>query len=119
MRRQLSVDACCGLIHALLHGGYPSIEDVARLLGFSPRTLQRLLHEQGVSYSDLVERCRCRAACDALELTRDPIQDIADSLGYSDASSFARAFRRWTGTPPRVYRKALRDQQSRHSIPHD
>jgi AraC-like DNA-binding protein len=115
MRRQLSIDACCGLIDALLHGGYPAIEDVARLLGFSPRTLQRLLHEQGVSYSDLVERCRCKSACEVLEHTKTPIQEIAATLGYADASSFARAFRRWTGTPPHVYRKALRDQQSRPS----
>ena len=119
MRRQLSIDACCGLIDALLHGGYPSIEDVARLLGFSPRTLQRLLHEQGVSYSDLVERCRCKSACQVLEHKVTPIQEIAATLGYADASSFARAFRRWTGKPPRVYRKALRDQQSRPSNPLD
>ena len=110
MPRQLSVDACCGLINALLHTGYPSIEEVARLLGFSSRTLQRLLNEKGVSYSELVERCRCQSACVALEHTRTPVQEIAARLGYADASSFARAFRRWTGTPPRVYRNQLRDR---------
>jgi len=104
MARQLSVDACCDLIDVLLRAGYPSIEAVARLLGFSPRTFQRLLNEAGVSYSDLVDRCRCKAACESLEQTRKPIHDIAAVLGYSDPSSFARAFRRWTGQTPRAYR---------------
>ena len=34
------------------------IEEVARLLRLSPRTLQRLLNGEGISYSDLVDRCR-------------------------------------------------------------
>ena len=104
MARQLSVDACCDLIDVLLRAGYPSIEAVARLLCFSPRTFQRLLNEAGVSYSDLVDRCRCKAACESLEQTRKPIHDIAAALGYSDPSSFARAFRRWIGVAPRAYR---------------
>ena len=104
MARQLSVDACCDLIDVLLRAGYPSIEAVARLLCFSPRTFQRLLNEAGVSYSDLVDRCRCKAACELLEQTRKPIHDIAAALGYSDPSSFARAFRRWAGQTPRAYR---------------
>jgi len=108
MRHQLSVGTCCGLIDALLHRGYPSIEDVARLLGYRPRTLQRLLNEKGVSYSHLVERCRCQSACEALEHTKTPIQEIAATLGYADASGFARAFRRWTGVAPRVYRNQVR-----------
>jgi len=104
------------LIDALLNTGYPSIEDVARLLSFSPRTFQRLLKQQGVSYSDLVERCRCKSACEALEHTKTPVQDIAAKLGYADASSFARAFRRWTGAAPHVYRNRSRGQQVNCSI---
>ena len=104
MARRLSIDAVCRLIDALLPRGYPVIEDVAGLLCVSPRTLQRLLNEQGVSYSDMVDRCRWRAACESLDHTQTPIQDIAEALGYRDASSFSRAFRRWTGKTPRSYR---------------
>ena len=93
MAHQVSSEAVCQLIDALLPRGQPVIEEVARLLRLSPRTLQRLLNGEGISYSDLVDRCRCKAACEALEKTPRSIQDIAARLGYADPSSFARAFR--------------------------
>jgi len=117
MARELSVGAICRLIDALLPGGYPAVEEVAGLLCVSVRTLQRLLNKAGVSYSDLVERCRCRAACEALAVMKTPVQDIAVKLGYADASGFARAFRRWTGLSPRAYRNQFRSQGPRYSSP--
>ena len=108
MARQLSVDAICRLIDALLPKGYPPIDDVAQLLRLSPRTFQRLLNAEGVGYAELVDRCRCSVACDSLKHTQQPVKDIAVALGYRDASSFSRAFRRWTGTAPRVYRNQSR-----------
>jgi AraC-like DNA-binding protein len=95
------------LINALLRQGYPAIDDVARLLCISPRTLQRQLNEAGASYSELVNHCRCQAACEHLRQTRDPVQDIAAILGYRDTSSFSRAFRRWTGSAPLAWRNRL------------
>jgi AraC-like DNA-binding protein len=105
MARQLSLEAVCRLIDALLPKGYPAIEDIAHLLRVSPRTLQRLLSEEGASYSGMVEHCRRQTACDALEYTGKSVKDIATDLGYRDASSFSRAFRRWTGAAPRDFRK--------------
>jgi len=112
MARQLLIEATCRMIFALLPRGNPTLEEIARLLGISPRTLQRRLNGEGISYSDLIERCRCKAACEALEHTQRPIQDISATLGYADASSFARAFRRWTGLPPRAYRNQSPGQQA-------
>lgn len=112
MARRISVDAICRLVNALLPGGYPPIEDVARLLQTSPRTLQRRLNEAGVSYTDLVDRCRRHNACEALRFTRDSIRDIAASQGYRDVSSFSRAFRRWTGAAPRAWRNQWFSAQS-------
>jgi AraC-like DNA-binding protein len=119
MARPLSVDAICDLIDALLPGGYPSIEQVARLLCVSQRSLQRALSDADNSYSDMVDRCRCKAACESLEQTQKPIRDIAKILGYRDASSFSRAFRRWTGTMPRTYRKHSFALQGTHPRQHD
>jgi AraC-like DNA-binding protein len=112
MTRRVSVDAICRLLNALLPGGYPRIEDVAQLLQTSPRTLQRRLNAAGVSYSDLVERCRRQTACEALRFTQGSIRDIAASLGYRDVSSFSRAFRRWTGTAPRTWRNQRLGQRN-------
>ena len=111
MSRSLSTNAVCRLIDALLPRGYPVLEEVAGLLRVSPRTLQRLFAAEGISYSDIVERCRCKTACEFLESTRIPVKDIATSLGYRDASSFSRAFRRWTGTAPRAYRDRMCGRQ--------
>jgi AraC-like DNA-binding protein len=105
MPRQISVDAICRLIDVLLTRGYPTIAQAAQFVGVSPRTFQRLLNVEGVSYAELVERCRYKAACKSLEHTRDSVKDIAAALGYRDASSFTRAFRRWTSRTPREYRK--------------
>ena len=115
MTRRFSVDAASRLVDALLPRGYPAIREVAQLLSVSPRTLQRQLNEQGASYTDLVERCRCEIACDALEHTNQSIQDISATLGYRNASSFARAFRRWTGTAPRAYRNQSLARQPNRS----
>jgi AraC-like DNA-binding protein len=119
MARPLSVDAICDLIDALLPGGYPCIEEVARLLSVSSRSLQRALSETNDSYSDMVDRCRRQTACESLEQTQKPIRDIAKKLGYRDASSFSRAFRRWTGTMPRAYRIQSFALQGAHPRQHD
>jgi AraC-like DNA-binding protein len=84
--------------------GLPS---AARLLGVSPRTLNRRLEQEGTTYLSLVERLR-RAQAEAL--LRDPeltIAEIAHLLGYEDAANFGRAFRRWSGDSPGRYRRHL------------
>jgi len=97
-------DDICRLIDALMIEGYPNIDTVARMLHRSTRTFQRLLQKQGLNYTELVDCCRCRAACEALSHTQTSIQAIAAELGYRDTGSFSRAFRRWTGMAPRAFR---------------
>ena len=104
MAQAFPVDDICRLIDALMIEGYPNIDKVARMLRRSTRTFQRLLRDQGLKYTELVDRCRCRAACEALSHTQTPLWAIAAELGYRDASSFSRAFRRWTGMAPRAFR---------------
>jgi AraC-like DNA-binding protein len=104
MANRLSIDNICRLIYSSLPAGYPVIEQVAELLCISTRTLQRRLRDEGVNYTELVERCRCQAASDSLRHSLDPVRVIACNLGYRDTSSFSRAFRRWTGMSPHAYR---------------
>ena len=83
---------------------------VARRLGTSPRSLQRRLLEQGVTFRTLVDAIRRHRAA-ALLGADASISDVADRLGYSDARAFRRAFRRWTGQTPstgkRLERRSL------------
>jgi AraC-like DNA-binding protein len=77
---------------------------MASLLGISERTLQRRLAEVARSFSGILEDFRreesARLLCDA----RVPLIEVASRLGYAEQTSFTRAFRRWTGTTPSVWR---------------
>jgi AraC-like DNA-binding protein len=85
--------------------GRLSLARVARRLGTSPRTLQRRLSDQGLTFQSLVDRVRLYAAKALLCQTDLAVQDVAHRLGYCTPSSFARAFVRWTGTAPRAFRR--------------
>ncbi|VWC07939.1 AraC family transcriptional regulator [Burkholderia metallica] len=80
--------------------GYPSVDDVARELHVSARTLKRKLAEYGATYSALLDEIRLRDALRLLEGTRLPVDEIAARVGYTDRANFTRAFKRWTGVAP-------------------
>ena len=84
---------------------YPHVHLTADVLGMSVRTLQRHLAEAGVTHEALVGRARLATAAALLEETDAKVLDIALDLGYSDHAHFTRAFRRWTGCSPQVYRR--------------
>jgi AraC-like DNA-binding protein len=88
--------------------GFRSLEQVATCMHLSPRTLKRRLAAQGVSFSALVDRERREKAMVLLRSSRLSIDDVAERLDYSTASTFVRAFHRWTGTTPGAYRRAGR-----------
>lgn len=78
----------------------PSAAAVAQRLDMNLRTMQRHLAAWGVTFEDILDQYRCRAALDHLRSGRHSITDIAFQLGYSDSAHFTRAFRRWTGLAP-------------------
>jgi len=85
-------------------GGYPSLEQIAKLLAMAPRTLRRHLKQEGTSYSSLLETARRRDALRLLDNPQLAAHEVAQMLGYVDAANFTRAFRRWTGQTPTQYR---------------
>ena len=87
-----------------------SAAELARTLGMAERTLKRRLAEHQTSYTDLLEERRKHAACELLRAGAS-IEDIAERLGYSDASNFTRAFRRWTGQSPRAFRRTASNSE--------
>jgi AraC-like DNA-binding protein len=96
-------------VEAELAGGDPRIASVARRLGTTARTLQRRLGADGVTYQQLLDDARRRAAERYLRGSSLAIAEIAYLLGYSEASAFHRAFRRWTGLAPGDLRAARRE----------
>lgn len=92
------------IIRKELNGGTPSLERVALKLGLSGRTLQRKLHELGTSHNDLVDQIRRELATRYLREREMAICEVAYLLGFSEPSSFHRAFKRWTGVTPKEFR---------------
>lgn len=93
------------VIESRLGSGEFGIDEVARELCMSKRTLQRRLQELQLEFVDLVEEIRQALAIDLVSHSSLSLTKIAQQLGYAEASSFTRAFRRWTGLTPREYRQ--------------
>ncbi len=84
-----------------------SIDDSAEQLGMQVRTLQRRLHDENQRFADLQSRLRYRLACWLLRETGLNLDSISDRLGFSERRAFTRAFTRWAGVSPSVYRRSL------------
>ncbi|QIG49109.1 AraC family transcriptional regulator [Nordella sp. HKS 07] len=97
-------DSVGQLVRMFLKDGHYHINWIAAAAGISVRTLQRRLAERGVDYSALVEGARFDIAVHLLKDHGRKLIDIAFDLGYADAASFTRAFRRWTGVTPSEFR---------------
>lgn len=81
------------------------IEHVATLLGVTTRTLQRRLKEKATSFSELQDQARFHHAKKMLVETRESMDVISQTLGFSDRRSFSRAFTRWSQEAPSDFRK--------------
>jgi AraC-like DNA-binding protein len=92
-------------IQQRLTGHRPSIDDVARGLHMSSRTLQRRLQEEGSSYQRVLDEARHQMARYYLGHSVLELNEAAYLLGYEDANSFVRAFRGWEGIPPGQWRE--------------
>lgn len=85
-------------------GEIPDQAAVAAELYMSPRTLSRRLNEEGTSFRALLDEIRQMLSEELLDRTDMTTDQVAARLGYAEAASFIRAFRRWKGCPPQEYR---------------
>lgn len=90
-----------------LQGSLPPLEEIAARLNMSVATLKRRLKAEGVTYQQLKDAARLQLATRLLEEGKLTVDQVAESLGYSDASNFAKAFRGWTGESPGQFRQRL------------
>ena len=92
------------VLRTALIAGQANADQVAAFFSLHRRTLSRRLSACGTSFQSLVDEGRFEIARQMLENTDADIQRIAVMLEYADASAFARAFRRWSGTTPSGWR---------------
>jgi AraC-like DNA-binding protein len=95
-------------IQKKLTGRRPKMQDIARELHISPRTLQRRLQDTGCNFQQVMEEARHQLARHFLTHSVLELSEAAYLLGYEDSSSFVRAFRTWEGIPPSRWREAQR-----------
>jgi AraC-like DNA-binding protein len=92
------------LLRTRLTSNHCSADDVAHLLAMHRRTLSRRLKDDGMGYRAITNEIRFEIARQLLMDTQVPLAQIAAALGYSEASAFTRAFRRWSGRTPTAWR---------------
>ncbi len=83
---------------------FPSLESVAETLAMSPGTLRRRLKSEHTSFQAMKEAIRRDVAIELLSDRRKSVSDVALALGYTESSTFSRAFKGWTGLSPAAYR---------------
>ena len=81
------------------------MDALASELGMSRQTLYRKLREEGTTFVELVDDLRRRMAADYLRARKVSVNETAYLVGFTEPSSFVRAFRRWTGMTPSAFRQ--------------
>jgi AraC-like DNA-binding protein len=96
------------VLRTALLTGNAKADQVAALFSLHSRTLSRRLNAFGNSFQELLDEGRFEIARQMLEDSAKDVREIADLLDYADASAFTRAFRRWSGTTPALWRTERR-----------
>ena len=88
----------------LKHRGVLSLEEVAKKLCVSPRTLRRRLADEGSQYQVLADNFRNDLSKEYIDTGLIPIKEIAYRLGFSRPDAFSRAFKSWNGITVNEYK---------------
>lgn len=96
-------------LERMLQGDEPTLASVASQLCLSERTLQRRLSAEGQTFRRVLDETRRDAAQRSLAAGKRNVPELAYLLGFEDSNSFYRSFRRWTGTTPESYRRAVNE----------
>ncbi|MFD2229063.1 AraC family transcriptional regulator [Alkalimarinus sediminis] len=86
----------------------PDFESIASVLNLSPQTLRRRLKEENTSYQEIKDNIRRDQSIYHLSRQDFSINEIAELVGFTEPSTFHRAFKKWTGLTPGAYRQGER-----------
>jgi AraC family transcriptional regulator of adaptative response / methylphosphotriester-DNA alkyltransferase methyltransferase len=109
-----------GLVYDALHviEADPSrplaLDDVARDIATSRRSLQRAFEGEGITFREAVAVARMRRAKALLAHGSMPIYRVADRVGYRSKAEFTKAFKRHTGVTPSAYARSIRQGEHRN-----
>jgi AraC-like DNA-binding protein len=100
-------------IEPLLASGAARIDRVANAMGCSRQTLYRRLKAEGLTFEQVLDGLRHRVALKLMRGGTLPVKEAAYRLGFSDPAAFSRAFKRWTGQSPALFKAAGRQSGTR------
>lgn len=110
----MTSESFTGIVQQKLYQAIPSgsftIEDIAASLGISSRTLQRNLTAEGTKFNQELQNVQKILAFGYFKNPDMTTDDVAYLLGYSEVSSFSRAFKKWTGKTISEYREEIQKQ---------
>ncbi len=92
------------LLLPMLHTGDASMDSIACKLALSRQTLFRKLKAEGTNFQRVLDELRHRMALHYLGGKKVSVNQTAYLVGFSDPAAFSRAFKRWTGSSPRMMR---------------
>jgi AraC-like DNA-binding protein len=102
-------DSVASRVRALLGTDFqrelPSLQDVAVRLHMTTPTLHRRLQDESTSFQQIKDHLRRDIALEKLKDTATTASQVAEFIGFSDSSTFHRAFKKWTGVTPTDYRQ--------------
>lgn len=104
LKKDVSAAVASEIVKCLPSGGVTQAQ-VASALNMSSRTLQRKLAQQDQSFRSLLSDTRRELAIQYVRHENIPILEVGFRLGFSEPANFTRAFKQWTGLPPKSYRK--------------
>ena len=86
-------------------GQFPRLPEIAGQLAISPRTLRRRLFERNTTYQHILDEIRVELAKDYIVTTNLSVDQIASRIGFSEATTLRRAFKKWTGLNIKEFRR--------------
>jgi len=104
-------DEMIGSIHDAIiasPGRFPRLEEIAGQLAMSPRSLRRRLQERNTTYQNILDEIRSELVKEYLATTNLSVDQIASRIGYSEATTLRRAFKKWTGMNVKEFRRLKR-----------
>lgn len=84
-----------------------SVDIVARNLGMTSRTLNRKLGASNTHFRSILSHHKLSRAIQLMSTTNLSMAIIADQLGFTDSTTFSRAFKQWTGHPPSKFKRSF------------
>jgi len=108
-KKQSYYDTCSSQVIRILEesdfGKECNIDSISATLGITSRTLRRRLTAEGCMFQNLKDNARRDHAINLFERSELTISDIGIKVGFTEAATFTRAFKHWTGVSPSTYRK--------------